>query len=151
MRRNSRILSYTHIMKCLFKVEDFSKLRTLQVYVSQEGEDFDVLHCNLKNKKECLFMNTSYIISIINTTFVAEGWYHCLVKNPNVYSVITNGVSCTCTPQCMEILLDTFFKFLLYSFCNCWSEGMSGRHWHLLERWIGCYISCFLRNSYVIL
>jgi hypothetical protein len=33
-------------MKCLFKVEDFSKLRMQQIYMSQEGEDFDVLHCN---------------------------------------------------------------------------------------------------------
>jgi len=90
-------------------------------------------------------MNTSCIISIINTIFVAEGWYHFLGKNPNVYSIMTSGVCCTCIPLCMEMLLDTFCKFLSYSLCNCWTEGLFSRHWHsLLERWIGYYISCLV-------
>jgi hypothetical protein len=96
-------------------------------------------------------MNTSYIISIINTILVAEGWYHFLGKKPNVYIIMTSGVCCTCIPLCMEMLLDTFCKFLSYSLCNCWTEGLSSRHWHsLLERCIWYYISCLLRISYVL-
>jgi len=115
--------------------------------MSREAEDFDVLHYSSKKK----FVR-EYLIYYQYYHYHLCGWRMIpfFKKEPRVYSVMTRCVCCTCLPQCMKMLLDTFFKFLSYSFCNCCTEGLSSRQWHsLLERWFGCYISCFLRISYV--